>query len=155
MPAIVKQIFMSKDGPVIIIEDDHDDQDILNEALTEIGVQNPIVFFDKGDEALNYLMSTREKPFLILCDINLPGMDGTTLRRKIFEIDYLRKKSIPFIFLTTTARSEAVEEAYRLSVQGYFEKQNHFETLKQRLTLIIDYWQACIHPNGFDSLVSK
>lgn len=136
-------------GPIIIIEDDPDDQEILKDAFNELQVTNQLFFFSQCDDAYNYLMSTSAKPFLILCDVNLPGMDGTELREKICETDYLKKKSIPFVFLTTTARQKAVEDAYQLSVQGYFEKPDKFEDLKERLTLIIKYWKQCLHPYCF------
>lgn len=137
----------SKNGPILIIDDDEDDQAVIQEALKDIGVKNEIILFRDCDVAFNYLMSTPENPFLILCDVNLPKVDGTEFRRKICEVDYLKKKSIPFVFFTTTARPEAVEEAYKLSVQGYFEKPFKFEDLKEKLTLITNYWQQCLHPN--------
>jgi CheY-like chemotaxis protein len=139
----------ASNGPILIIEDDPDDQAIIRECLQELKVANTLIPFMDCEEAFNFLMSTREKPFLILCDVNMPGMNGTELRRKICETDYLKKKSIPFVFLTTTARQQAVEDAYHLSVQGYFEKPNRFEQLKERLSLIMRYWKECLHPNSF------
>jgi CheY-like chemotaxis protein len=139
---------MSSSGPIVIIEDDPDDQVILKEAFSSLGVKNHQKYFTTCMDALQYLMTTWEQPFLILSDVNLPGMDGTELRRKVNENEYLRKKSIPFVFFTTTASKAAVNEAYDLMVQGYFEKPGTMEDIRKTLQLIIEYWMFCKHPNS-------
>jgi two-component SAPR family response regulator len=133
-------------GPIIIIEDDKDDQEILADVLKELKVKNPIYFFSSCNEAFYFLMDTPEKPFLIISDVNLPEMNGIDFRKKILENDHLRKKTIPFIFLSTSSRNEAVIDAYELLVQGYFKKPNSMSDLKQIMESIISYWKVCVHP---------
>lgn len=137
----------SRNGPIILIEDDIDDQDVIRQLLGELGVQNELKLFETCPEALNYLMDTADKPMLIISDINVPGMSGLDMRRKITESARLRKKSIPFIFLSTSSKIESVETAYELQVQGYFEKPNNISDLKALLRMLLDYWRVCIHPN--------
>ena len=60
---------MFKNGPIIIIEDDADDQELLKEVFRELQVSNILKFFDSCAHALNYLVATMEKPFLIISDI--------------------------------------------------------------------------------------
>ena len=139
---------MSRVGPIVIIEDDPDDRLILQEAFNDLAIKNNLKFFTACPEVLEYLMTTREQPFIIISDVNLPGMDGTELRRLINENDFLRKKSIPFVFFTTTATKEAVSEAYDLMVQGYFEKPGTMDAVRSTLKMIIDYWLVCKHPNS-------
>ncbi|HYH15158.1 MAG TPA: response regulator [Flavisolibacter sp.] len=138
---------MAKNGPIILLEHDEDDQLIMKKALQEIGVDNEIKIFDRSEDVIAYLMSTQDKPFIILSDVHLPGIDGIELKRRIIENDLLRKKSIPFVFFTTTARMEEVDNAYKMMVQGYFEKEDHMKNMKASLRLIIDYWMLCKHPN--------
>lgn len=142
---------MSKTGPLIVIEDDPEDHQIIREVLAEIRFNNPVKFFVHGQEALDYLQSTRENPFLILCDINMPVMNGLQLRSIIDDSPPLRKKSIPFVFFSTTARPGEVSRAYELTVQGFFEKGSNFKQLVKQLELIIQYWQECKHPNSMNS----
>jgi DNA-binding NarL/FixJ family response regulator len=92
-------------------------------------------------------MSTTDKPLIIICDVNIPVMNGLELRRRICDNDYLRKKSIPFVFLSTNAHPKAVEEAYQMMVQGYFEKPASIEEIRKVLKMILDYWKVCKHPN--------
>lgn len=70
-------------GPIVIIEDDPDDQEIYADALNAIGIPNEIRFFGGAQQALDYLNTTEEQPFIILSDINLPGMSGLELKKYI------------------------------------------------------------------------
>ena len=139
---------MSKRGPIILVEDDKDDQEILREVLQDVNIPNQLICFANGEEALSYLITTSDQPFLILSDVNMPVLDGIGLRKKINENEYLREKSIPFVFLTTTAGSKAVKEAYEMSVQGFFEKGTNMQEIGKMLRLIHDFWQMCRHPNN-------
>lgn len=138
----------SKNGPVIVVEDDQDDQEILREVFDLLEVSNTILFFSDGVEAIHYLNTTTDQPFLILCDINLPKMNGLELRGQINLDERLRKKSIPFIFFSTNASPDAVAKAYDLTVQGFFVKSHTLQELQDTMRLIISYWTFCRHPNS-------
>ena len=138
---------MPKSGPILIVEDDHDDQELLKEVFNDLIISNTIRFFSTCLSLLDYLKTTIERPFLIICDINVPQMDGLELRKEINENEFLRKKSIPFIFLTTTSNRTVIEQAYEMMVQGYFVKPNSIQEIKETIKMIIDYWKVCRHPN--------
>lgn len=139
---------MPAKGPIICIEDDHDDQLLIGQAVKELQVQNEVCFFFDGATALEFLKTTTKKPFLILCDTNLPVMNGIELRKRLNENEYLRRKSIPFLFVSTAANPALVQTAYDETVQGYFKKPFTYIDLKQQIKLILDYWTECIHPNS-------
>lgn len=137
---------MSKGGPIIIIEDDTDDQELLNEILKELQVPNVVKFFNSCLQAFDYLLTTIEKPFLIISDINLPAMTGLELCKKIMTNELVRMKSIPFIFLTTTSDHKVISEAYQMFVQGFFVKPTSIKELKETVGMIVNYWKVCRHP---------
>jgi len=59
----------------------------------------------------------------------------------------LRKKSIPFIFYSTSAKIHDVDEAFeQMSVQGFFKKHSDFVSSKKQIKLILDYWKESEHP---------
>ena len=134
--------------PIIILEDDMDDQEIMREVLEDLQVPYRIDFYVYAKDLLDYLYTTKEVPFLIFSDVNLPSMNGLELRKIIFENEYLRIKSIPFIFLSTSSDEFAVKEAYNLTVQGYFVKQYSIPDIKATIKLIINYWEQCEHVNS-------
>ena len=138
---------MTKSGPVIIIEDDEDDIIIMREALTELDLNNEVIFFKNGQLALEYLKREDVEPFIIICDINMPVMDGITLKREIQKDAHLRLKCVPYLFFTTSANRYDVLEAYANSVQGFFIKPHSIHGLRKILKDIIGYWQHSEAPD--------
>ena len=128
--------------------DDVDDKDIIKEALQDLKIKNKIIWFNRCDYAFNYLKTNEEQPFIILSDINLPGVSGIEFKKQIDNDLELRRKSIPFIFYSTSANRKEVNEAYiEMSVQGFFIKSSSYREIKRNLSLITEYWKNCIHPN--------
>ncbi|MEB2778698.1 response regulator [Algoriphagus sp. D3-2-R+10] len=138
---------MNKRGPIIIIEDDMDDQLILVEVFKQLNYSNKLIFFEDGEEALEYLIETDVEPFLVLSDINMPKLNGLELREKVHNNEDLRLKSIPYLFFSTSAEQKHVIDAYSRSIQGFFVKPNGFENLKRMMMKIVEYWQECESPN--------
>ncbi len=142
---------MARIGPIIIAEDDLDDRDILTEAFRSLGIKNELVFFDNGEDVLKYLKTTSDQPFLIISDVNLVTMNGLELKRQINADEHLKKKSIPFVFLTTSSNTKHIQEAYTMMVQGYFKKENNFKQIQNMIRMIVEYWLICRHPNSEDT----
>lgn len=134
-------------GPIVIVEDDEDDQMIFGEVIADLKVPNEVKFFSSSSSALDYLINTNDSPFLIISDINLPGMDGKEFRKMIYNNEYLRKKAIPFVYITTATTKEQVAIAYEMMVQGFFIKPNTIDGISSLLNGIINYWKICLHPN--------
>lgn len=140
---------MAKMGPIVIVEDDRDDEEILEEVLKELDMPNKIVWFTLCDSAFDYLKATTEQPFIILSDVNLPRQSGMDFKKRIDNDKGLRAKSIPFVFYSTSVDPNYVTEAYtQMTVQGYFSKGNSYEEIKRKIKLIMDYWKDCKHPNS-------
>ena len=139
---------MKISGPIIVIEDDQEDQLILDEVFRNLNFPNKIVFFSQGNDALDYLNTTTEQPFLIISDINMPGMDGFEVRNRVVKNEKLR--CIPYLFFTTGVDKKAVCEAYAMSVQGFFIKPTSMSQLQNTVKKIIEYWQECYSPSNFN-----
>jgi CheY-like chemotaxis protein len=137
---------MPKSGPIVLVDDDEEDQEIIREALKDAKVYNPVCSFKNGMEVLEYLRTTSDHPFLIISDINMPRMNGFELREEILHDLFLAKKSIPFVYLSTSGSKIEVEKAYELKVQGFIIKPPSYERLKDVLKMIVNYWELCCHP---------
>ena len=137
-----------KSGPIIVIDNDIDDQEVFKDILESLEVPNKLISLHDCNTAFAYLKATAEQPFIIFCDVNLPGLSGTEFKRQIDKDPQLRKKSIPFIFYSTSVNQKTVNEAYtQMTVQGFFQKKNSIREIKNAIQLIIGYWQECNHPN--------
>jgi len=144
-----KDVIINKNGPIIVIEDDADDQDFMTEIFQKLNYQNKVLFFFDGQEALDYINAAEDLPFLILSDINLPKLDGFALREKLKTDAKLSNKCIPYLFFSTALNQKAVINAYSQSVQGFFVKQNTMAELEKTISVIMEYWRRCAAPNDF------
>jgi len=140
---------MNKTGPIIIIEDDLDDQMLLEMVFQKLAYANEVIYFLDGQEALDYLNTTNDIPFLILSDINMPKLNGLELREKLHNDARLNLKCIPYLFFSTAIDQQAVINAYSLSVQGFFIKQASMTALEDTISTIVHYWTLCAAPNDF------
>ncbi len=133
-------------GPIVIIEDDKDDEEIYKSILQDLRVESELRFFPNAERALEYLNQVEVNPFIIFSDINMPGMNGFQLRDKIHDDPLLRIKCIPYIFLTTGGESIAIREAYSKNAQGFFTKPNSMSEWKELIGLVVDYWKSSKKP---------
>ena len=147
----LKKNIFNKNGPIIIIEDDADDQAFFAEVFQKLNYQNEILYFFDGQEALDHIDSCDEPPFLILSDINMPKLDGFALRDKLKTDSKLSNKCIPYLFFSTALSQKAVIDAYSQSVQGFFVKQNSMAELEKTIGAIMEYWRRCAAPNDFSA----
>jgi len=138
---------LNKRGPIVIIEDDIDDQEVLSDIFKELDYKNELIFFGDSVQALEYLTDTEVEPFLVLSDINMPKLNGMELREKIHNNEDLRLKSIPYLFFSTSAEQKHVIDAYSRSIQGFFIKPSNYDKLKKIIVKIVEYWQECESPN--------
>lgn len=88
-------------GPIIIIDDDIEDISFIKDAFHLLELKNELIAFDDAFEALRFFIKTPSKPFIVLCDINMPKINGLEVRKKIFDDASLRMKTVPFLFLST------------------------------------------------------
>jgi hypothetical protein len=47
---------------------------------------------------------------------------------------------------------KAVIDAYSMSVQGFFVKENSMEELEKTISVIMEYWKRCAAPNNFGKI---
>lgn len=133
-------------GKIILIDDQKYECELLVESLKKKNWHVKVEYFMDSEEALQYLMNTKDDLFLIISDMNMPKMNGLDLKKAIDSHDDLRKKTIPFIFSSTSELNEQVIEAYKYRVQGFFTKPVSFEKQAEMLDIIIKYWIVCKHP---------
>lgn len=140
---------MVKTGPVIIIDDDKDDQKILVDIFYDLKVKNELLFFNDGIEAMQFLNTNEVQPFLIFSDVNMPKINGFELREEMQKSEKIRNMKIPFLVFTTAASSKAVDDAYTVPVQGFFTKPSSYKDLETTIKRIVEYWQICIPSNEY------
>jgi len=89
---------------ILHIDDDEDDQVMLQEAVAEIHPCLKIRKARNGPEGLQLLLQfslLSELPFLILLDLNMPGMDGKQVLKEIKKNTVFA--TIPLVLFTTSS----------------------------------------------------
>lgn len=139
---------MSKSGALVIIEDDIDDRIFLEKIFKDIGFKNEVIWFSNTGDAFAFLSTTIKGIFIIFSDVSLPGQSGLDFKRQIDDNPKLRQKSIPFVFYSTSANQQEINEAYtQMTIQGFFKKENNIQDTTEMLKTIFAYWSLCRHPN--------
>ena len=97
---------------VLIVDDDDVIRDFFTRALTEYRV----LAAANGEEAVNIVK--KDRPSLVLLDINMPGIDGIETLRRIKAID----NTIPVVMLSAYATLETNLQAARLGAYNSISK---------------------------------
>lgn len=124
--------------PVLMVDDNEDDYEAVNRAFKKAGLLNPTFLCKSGREAMDYLTGDREKPQLILLDLNMPGMDGHEVLRQIKEDENLR--CIPVIIWTTSSNERDVDRCYQLGANVYMQKPVSYGRLQETIRFLKEYW---------------
>ena len=113
-------------GTVLIVEDDADMRRLLVATLDMEGVR--VVTAEDGDDAL--VKARRERPTLVLMDMNLPRRDGMDVCRQLRAEPDLRLRHVPILILTGEKLEETdLVEAFEAGAFDYLTKQGLKPTL--------------------------
>jgi CheY-like chemotaxis protein len=132
---------------ILIAEDDDGHAELIKDNLQEAGVNNPIIRFRNGQEALDFFFAgidgvepawRHDRAYLMLLDIRMPKVDGVEVLRRI-KLDQ-KLKSMPVIMLTTTDDPREISKCYELGCNCYITKPvdyQRFSEMLNRLGLFI------------------
>ena len=116
-----------KGACVLVVDDNHSNQEILVELLESISVR--VLVADNGREALDRLSNSSID--LVLMDIQMPVMDGLQATSVIRRDNAFR--SLPIIALTAHALDEDRERCFAVGMNGHLSKPVDPEQLYQTL----------------------
>jgi two-component system, cell cycle response regulator DivK len=101
---------------ILVVEDQEDNRQILRDLLGSVGFE----MLEAGDGQEALVQAAKERPDLILMDIQLPVMDGYEATRRI-KADPATK-SIPIIVVTSYALSGDEGKARAAGCDAYVTK---------------------------------
>ena len=140
---------MNKNGPILVIEDDMDDQNFIQSAYEKLNYTNELIFLDDGEVAIKYLIQMNRIPLLIISDLNMPRINGIELRTRVHQNETIRIKCVPYIIFSTTVTKTFIDDAYSLGIQGYFKKPTNLNELVAILRNVIEYWKISYAPGMY------
>jgi two-component system response regulator len=138
----------------LLADDDEDDRVLLQAALVESEIHNPLDVVEDGEALLAYLR--RQPPYddlrgtpppgLILLDLNMPRMDGREALRQLQADAALQH--IPIVVFTTSTNPEDVLTSYQLGANSYITKPATFDRLAEIVRTLAVYWLRTVQLPG-------
>ena len=133
------------DEPILLVEDNPDDEALVLRALKKFKVKNDTNIVRDGAEALDYMFKTGPyadrkggKPAVILLDLKLPKIDGLEVLRRLREDQRTRHQ--PVVILTSSDEQEDMVRGYELGANSYVRKPVGFEEFSEAVRQLGLYW---------------
>ena len=127
---VKKDLEPEKKDPVkvVLADDDKDDQEVFQDALTETKIPADLTMVDNGKELINHLKDpTEPNPDIIFLDINMPVKNGKEALAEIKSDEKL--KAIPTVMLTTSDNAKDVDDTFNAGANLYVRKPFSFRNL--------------------------
>jgi CheY-like chemotaxis protein len=128
---------------VLLVEDDPGDVLLIREAFADHKVGNGLSVVSDGVEAMKYVRGEgeyagRERPDLILLDLNLPRKSGDEVLAEIKGDPEL--STIPVVVLTTSQSQEDVLRSYKNHANAFITKPVDFDRFGEIVHQIDDFF---------------
>jgi len=128
-----------KEGMILLVEDNPDDEKLTLRALKKNNVANPVTVARDGQEALDYLLRPGQSlPALILLDLKLPRISGLEVLKRL-RADPERKLA-PVVILTSSKEESDLVQGYALGANSYIRKPVDFEQFSEAVRQLGMYW---------------
>lgn len=134
------------DKPILLVEDNPDDEALTLRALRKNNIKNEVIVAHDGAEALDYLFGTgayagrdtNEMPQVILLDLKLPKVDGFEVLAKLRADE--RTKRLPVVILTSSNEEQDRINGYDLGANSYIRKPVEFGSFIEAVKQLGLYW---------------
>jgi CheY-like chemotaxis protein len=130
---------------ILMADDDHDDQYLVQEVWGELNLDKEIKFVSDGEELMKSLLESINNPngsdglpSLILLDLNMPRKNGINALQEIKRNSAL--SHIPVVVLTTSKNGEDVLSCYQLGAAGFITKPSTYKELLTTMESMCAYW---------------
>lgn len=115
---------------VLVVDDDECSRDLLNCILEDLGIEG-ITAVDDGEAALLQLRKSDQDFNIVLCDWNMPGMNGLDLLKTVRAEKSLEK--MPFVMVTGMGDVNNIQDAIKYGVSDYIVKPIDMDILQSKL----------------------
>lgn len=133
---------MHTERTILLVEDNEDDALLARRSIERQGLAHRVILARTGPEALDYLFGagslSRHLPDLVLLDLELPGMGGAEVLRRIRVGP--RTYHLPVVIFTSMEGVPPAKEAYGLGVNSFVRKPDDAAGLARAILAVARYW---------------
>ncbi len=130
--------------PILLVEDNPDDEMLTMRALRRSKITNPIQVARDGEQALEAILTAEPLPSVVLLDLKLPKIDGLEVLQRIRAHE--RTKLLPVVVLTSSSEERDIIESYSLGANSYVRKPVDFDQFSQAVAQLGLYWVLINEP---------
>ncbi|MDJ0705301.1 MAG: response regulator [Leptolyngbyaceae cyanobacterium MO_188.B28] len=130
--------------PILLVEDNPDDEQLTIRALRQGRVTNPIQVARDGEEALNTILTANPLPSVVLLDLKLPKIDGLEVLQRTRANE--RTRLLPVVVLTSSNEERDIIESYSLGANSYVRKPVDFDQFTHAVAQLGLYWALLNEP---------
>ncbi len=126
--------------PILLVEDNPDDEGLALRALKKSGVRNPVIVARDGEEAVQKLPAfvNESVPVLILLDLKLPKLSGIEVLERIRANS--STQLVPVVVLTSSDETIDVVGCYSRGANAYVRKPVDFDEFIEAIDSIARFW---------------
>lgn len=130
--------------PVMLVEDNLDDERLVVRAFRKAGIDEFIVA-RTGEEALTTLDNQAGQPYpsLVLLDLKLPKVNGLEVLRSMRANE--ETKLVPVVVFTSSDEEGDILQSYELGANSYIRKPVDYESFMEAVQAVISYWLGLNH----------
>jgi two-component system chemotaxis response regulator CheY len=119
----------------LIVDDSSVMRKIVERSLRQAGID--LVEVREASNGAEALGALKDSPVdLILCDINMPVMDGLEFVRQLQGVE--NAKGVPVVMITTEGSESHVVQALSCGARGYIRKPFTAEQVKEHVIPVLD-----------------
>jgi CheY-like chemotaxis protein len=122
---------------ILVVDDEKDIQPLFEQRFRKETRNGEIefAFAFSGEDALKFLEKCQHEAVLILSDINMPGMSGLELLRRIKQIHHEPPPVV--MMITAYGDAENFNKAMELGADDFIVKPVDFVVLKEKIKTLI------------------
>jgi len=124
--------------PIILVEDNPDDERLTIRALRRGNIVNEILVARNGEEALAMVLNANPLPSVVLLDLKLPKVDGLEVLRQIRAHE--RTHKLPVVVLTSSSEEGDIIDSYDLGANSYVRKPVETDKFTEAIRQLGMYW---------------
>ena len=126
---------------LMLIEDSEADIILTKKAIEQGNYSVDLVIFKNAKKALDFLFNEKnaeQLPDLIILDLNMPGLNGFDVFKKVK--DNFRLKHLIIIMFSTSDTNKDVLKAYQLGANSFIKKPIDFQEFKEIMNALQTFW---------------
>lgn len=130
---------------IFYIDDDQDDREFFSEIVELIDERAEVVTLRNGKELMHALENLPPAPNCLFLDINMPGMNGFEVLKKLRE--NVEHKELPIVMFSTSGDKSTIDKSRELGASLFVQKSGTLDNLTRSIKYALSIDWATFEPN--------